>query len=148
VVCQRVRDEGGPAIAGQLLLTPVTDCDFSRPSYTDNAEGYVLTKALMHWFWDHYCDPADRSSPLASPLRAASLAGLPPACIVTAQFDPLRDEGMAYAQALAAAGVPVQHAAARGPTHTSMTMVDVVISGDPLRTQMAQALRGFFGTGG
>lgn len=60
----------------------------------------------------------------------------------------MRDEGAAYAQALAAAGVPVQHVAARGHTHTSMTMVDVVISGDPMRTQMAQALRGFFGMGG
>lgn len=108
----------------------------------------MLTKALMHWFWDHYCDAADRASPLASPLRAASLKGLPPACIVTAQFDPLRDEGVAYGQALAAAGVPVQHVNARGHTHTSCTMVDVVISGEPVRAQMAQALRGFFGLDG
>ena len=147
VTCQRVRDEGGPRIAGQLLLTPVTDSDLERPSYQENAEGYVLTKPLMHWFWDHYVDAADRQDPRVAPLRAASLAGLPPAAIVTCQFDPLRDEGMAYAQALQQAGVAVQHIAARGHTHTSLTMVDVVVSGMPVRAQMAAALRGFFGTG-
>ena len=116
----------------------------TRPSYVENAEGYVLTAPLMKWFWDHYADPADRNNPKASPLRAASLAGLPPACIVTSQFDPLRDEGIAYAQALSAAGVPVQHIAARGHTHTSLTMVDIVVSGVEARVQMAEALRGFF----
>ena len=144
VTCQLARDSGGPDIAGQLLLTPVVDGDMTRPSYVENAEGYVLTAPLMKWFWDHYADPADRNNPKASPLRAASLAGLPPACIVTSQFDPLRDEGIAYAQALSAAGVPVQHIAARGHTHTSLTMVDIVVSGVEARVQMAEALRGFF----
>ena len=144
VTCQLARDSGGPDIAGQLLLTPVVDGDMTRPSYVENAEGYVLTAPLMKWFWDHYADPADRNNPKASPLRAASLAGLPPACIVTSQFDPLRDEGIAYAQALSAAGVPVQHIAARGHTHTSLTMVDIVVSGVETRAQMAEALRGFF----
>jgi len=144
VTCQQLRDNGGPAIAGQLLLTPVTDCDMATPSYQDNAEGYVLTAPLMQWFWDHYADPADRAHPKASPLRAASLANLPPACIVTCQFDPLRDEGVAYAKALAAAGNRVQHIPARGHTHTSLTMVDVVVSGEPVRAEMAAALHGFF----
>jgi cation diffusion facilitator CzcD-associated flavoprotein CzcO/acetyl esterase/lipase len=144
VTCQQARDAGGPAICGQLLLTPVTDCDMATPSYRDNADGYVLTAPLMQWFWDHYADPADRSHPKASPLRADSLAGLPPAYVVTCQFDPLRDEGVAYAQALAAAGVPVRWITARGHTHTSLTMVDVVVSGEPVRAQMADALRGFF----
>src|SRR3990167_6941388 len=144
VACQQARDTGGPAIAGQLLMTPVTDCDMTTPSYVENAEGYVLTAPLMTWFWDYYADPADRAHPKASPLRAASLAGLPPACVVTCQFDPLRDEGMAYAQAMAAAGVPVQRISARGHTHTSLSMVDVVVSGEPVRAQMAEALRGFF----
>ncbi len=144
VVCQQAQLAGGPAIAGQLLLTPVTDSDQTRASYRDNAEGYVLTASLMKWFIDFYIDPADRADPRVAPLRAASLAGLPPACIVTCQFDPLRDEGMAYAQALQAAGVPVQHIAARGHTHTSTTMVDVVVSGEPVRAQMAAAIRGFF----
>ena len=144
VTCQTVRDAGGPAIAGQLLLTPVTDCAMNTPSYLENAEGYVLTAALMTWFWDHYADPAERRDPKASPLRAADLSKLPPAFVMTSQFDPLRDEGIAYAQAMAAAGVPVQWRTARGHTHTSLTMVDVVVSGEGLRAEMADALRGFF----
>ncbi len=144
VVCQRVREEGGPAIAGQLLLTPVTDSDFTRPSYQENAEGYVLTAPLMRWFFDHYVDAADRADARVAPLRARSLAGLPPAMIVTAQFDPLRDEGLAYAQALAAASVPVRSISARGHTHTSLGMVDVVVSGEAVRAEMAAALRGFW----
>jgi acetyl esterase/lipase len=145
VAAQRARDEGGPDLVGQLLLTPVTDSDFTRPSYVENADGYVLTKALMDWFWDHYCDPADRTDPRVAPLRAADLSGLPPAYIVTCEFDPLRDEGNAYAAALEAAGVPVTHVQARGHTHTSLTMVDVIISSVPFREGMAEALRSFFG---
>ncbi len=143
VACQLGRDTGGPDIAGQLLLTPVTDCTFDRPSYRENADGYVLTRPLMEWFWDHYADPADRAHPKASPIRG-DLAGLPPAVIVTADFDPLRDEGQAYAAALAEAGVPVQHIRARGHIHTSVPMVDVVLSGAFVREEMAAALRAFF----
>jgi acetyl esterase/lipase len=144
VTCQRVRDSGGPAIAGQLLLTPVADCDTTRPSYIENAEGYVLTGSLMKWFWDFYADPADRADPRASPLRAKDLSRLPPAFVVTCQFDPLRDEGIAHAQAMAAADVPVRSITARGHTHTSLTMVDVVVSGEGARAEMAGALKGFF----
>jgi cation diffusion facilitator CzcD-associated flavoprotein CzcO/acetyl esterase/lipase len=143
VACQLARDAGGPAIAGQLLLTPVTDCDMTRPSYVENADGYVLTTPLMKWFWDHYADPGARMDPKASPLRAKDLSGLPPAFVVTCEFDPLRDEGIAYAQALAAAGVPVRRVTARGQTHTSLTMIDVVVSGVATRVEMANALRGF-----
>jgi len=141
VTCQLARDAGGPDIAGQLLLHPVTDCDLGRPSYSSNGEGFVLTAALMRWFWDHYADEADRVNPIASPLRG-TLAGLPPAVVITAEFDPLRDEGDAYAEALAAAGVPVRHIRARGHIHTSLTMVDVVISGAPVRAEIAEALAG------
>jgi acetyl esterase/lipase len=126
-----------------LLLCPVTDSDMTRPSYAENGDGYVLTRGLMRWFWDHYADPSDRADVRAAPLRG-DLSGLPPACVVTADFDPLRDEGIAYAQALAEAGVPVQHIRARGHTHTSVLMVGVVISGAPVRAEMAEALRGFF----
>ena len=143
VACQRARDTGGPAICGQLLLTPVTDSDRTRPSYQENADGYGLTAPLMEWFFDHYVDPADRDDPRIAPLRGR-LADLPPAVIVTAEFDPLRDEGDAYAEALAAAGVPVHHIRARGHTHLSVTMVDVVISGAPVREEMAAALRSLF----
>jgi cation diffusion facilitator CzcD-associated flavoprotein CzcO/acetyl esterase/lipase len=145
VAAQRARDEGGPDLAGQFLLTPVTDSDFTRPSYVENADGYVLTKALMDWFWDHYCDEADRTDPRVAPLRAADLSGLPPTYIVTCEFDPLRDEGNAYAAALEAAGVPVTHVQARGHTHTSLTMVDVTISSVPYREAMGNALRQFVG---
>jgi acetyl esterase/lipase/cation diffusion facilitator CzcD-associated flavoprotein CzcO len=145
VACQRALREGGPQVAGQLLVTPVVDCDFSRPSYQENAEGYVLTRALMEWFWNHYADESERSSPLASPLRAESLAGLPPAAIFTCEFDPLRDEGTAYAEALAAAGVEVQHVPCRGHIHTSLTAVGLILSGAPIREQMAEALRRFAG---
>jgi cation diffusion facilitator CzcD-associated flavoprotein CzcO/acetyl esterase/lipase len=142
IACQLARDAGGPDIASQLLLAPVTDCDLGRPSYASNGEGYILTAALMRWFWDHYAAEADRTNPKASPLRG-TLAGLPPAVVVTAEFDPLRDEGDAYAEALAAEGVPVRHIRARGHTHTSLTMVDVVISGAPIRAEIAEALDSF-----
>ena len=98
----------------------------------------------MYWFWDLYCSPADRTDPRASPLRG-KLAGLPPAFVVTCEFDPLRDEGIAYAEALAAAGVPVEQLKARGHFHSSFTMVDVVITGVSGRVKMAEALRRFAG---
>jgi len=145
VVCRLARDAGGPPIAGQLLLAPVTDADPTRPSYIENADRYVLTRAIMHWFFDHYVDPADRTDPRVAPLRARDLSNLPPATIVTCEFDPLRDEGAAYAAALASAGVDVQHIVARGHVHSSVTMVDVVISGAPYRERMGEALRRFHG---
>jgi len=144
VTCQTARDRGGPAIGGQLLICPVTDADFSRPSYAENAEGYFLTRALMNWFWDLYCSPADRSDPRAAPIRG-DLKGLPPAYVVTCEFDPLRDEGVAYAEAMAAAGVAVQQLKARGHFHMSYAMVDVIVTSAAGRAQMAHALRRFAG---
>jgi acetyl esterase/lipase len=143
VACQLARDAGGPCLSGQLLISPVVDFDLTRPSYAENGEGYILTTALMRWFWDHYADEADRSDPRVAPLRG-DLDGLPAACIVAADFDPLRDEGIAYARALEATGTPVDLIRARGHTHTSLTMVNVVISGAPVRAEIAAALRGFF----
>ena len=144
VTCQLARDRGGPEISGQLLVCPVTDCTFDRPSYTDNATGYFLTRGLMYWFWDVYCSPADRTDPRVSPLRG-KLENLPQALVATSEFDPLRDEGVAYAEALAAAGVPVEQLKARGHFHSSLTMVDVVITGVSGRARMADALRQFAG---
>ncbi len=146
VACRLARDAGGPAIAGQVLITPVTDADLGRASYVENGEGYLLTTELMRWFWDHYADAADRRDPKASPLRAADLSRLPPALVVTAEFDPLRDEGVAYADALSAAGVAVERLSCRGQIHTSLTAVDVILSAGPAREAMATALRGFLGT--
>jgi acetyl esterase/lipase len=146
VTCQLVRDRGGPPIAGQLLVCPVTDCTFDRPSYNENATGYFLTRSLMYWFWDLYCSPADRTDPRVSPLRG-NLSGLPPAFVTTAEFDPLRDEGVAYAEGLAAAGVPVGQLKAHGHFHSSFPMVDVVMTAVEGRQKMADALRRFAGQG-
>jgi cation diffusion facilitator CzcD-associated flavoprotein CzcO/acetyl esterase/lipase len=145
VVCQMARDAGGPRIAGQVLVNPVTDCDFTRESYVANADGYMLTASLMRWFWDHYADPADRQHFEASPLRARDLRGLPPALVVTCEFDPLRDEGAAYAEAMAAAGVEARHLPCRGQIHTSLTAVDVILSAAGAREEVGAALRRFVG---
>jgi cation diffusion facilitator CzcD-associated flavoprotein CzcO/acetyl esterase/lipase len=145
VACRLARDAGGPQIAGQVLVNPVTDWDLSRGSGVENAAGYLLTGALMQWFWDHYADPPERMDPIASPLRAKDLSGLPPALIVTSEFDPLRDQGAAYADALAAAGVASRHLPCRGHIHTSLVAVDLIVSGAAARAEMATALRGFLG---
>jgi acetyl esterase len=102
------RDRGGPPIAFQLLIYPVTDLTMSQPSMEENAEGYMLTAAGLRWFYDHYLGGAgDPKDAVLSPLFASDLSGLPPALVLTAEFDPLRDEGEAYAARLIAAGVPV-----------------------------------------
>jgi cation diffusion facilitator CzcD-associated flavoprotein CzcO/acetyl esterase/lipase len=144
VVCRLARDMGGPNIMGQALLTPLTAGDMTRASFVENVDGYGLTTPLVRWFCDHYIDAADRSDPRFAPLCAVDLLGLPPAIVVTAQFDPLRDDGEAYAAALSSAGVPTEHVRARGHTHQSVTMVDVIISGAPVRARMADSLRRFF----
>lgn len=109
VVALMARDQSGPKLVYQLLVYPVTDYDFGTASYAENAEGYLLTTDMMRWFWGHYLrDESDGRSHLASPLAADDLAGLPPAFVMTAEFDPLRDEGEAYAKRLEEAGVPVE----------------------------------------
>jgi len=138
---QRARDEGGPAVAGQVLITPVTDCDMSRASYAENGEGYVLTKGLMDWFWGYYCPADQRSDPRASPIRG-DLTGLAPTIVVTAQFDPLRDEGAAYVEALTAAGSPATHLPQRGQIHTSFGAVGTLISPAVSRGEIADAISG------
>ena len=118
VVCLMARDRGGPALAWQLLLYPITDYQLDTASYRDYAEGHLLTRDAMAWFWRHYLSGgADREHPYVSPLRAPSLAGLPPALIITAECDPLRDEGEAYARRLAESGVPVTATCYPGMVH-------------------------------
>ncbi len=116
------RDRGGPAIAAQLLLYPVIAADFDTESYRRFGRGYYNPRPALQWYWDQYVpDAADRRHPYASPLQA-DLAGLPAAVLVLAGHDPLRDEGIAYADALATAGVPVTRCAFEGGIHGFMTM--------------------------
>ncbi|SEG97061.1 acetyl esterase [Nonomuraea solani] len=127
VVTRRARDEGGPAITLQVLVYPVTDCDLDNASYSDPANQLMLSRDSMIYFWDHYApDPAERADPGASPLRAADLSGLPPAVVLTAEYDVLRDEGEAYAERLRAAGVPVEFRRFEGQMHAFFTMVNVL----------------------
>jgi acetyl esterase len=145
VVAQIARDRGKPTIQFQLLIYPVTDAAFNTPSYNENAEGYFLTKAAMQWFWNHYVpNDADRNHPHASPLRADNLAGLPPALVITAEFDPLRDEGERYAERMRAAGTPVQLTRYDGMIHGFFTRSDVIDQGRTAIQQAAAALRTAF----
>ena len=112
------RDQGGCDLAFQLLVYPVTERNFDNVSYTQNGEGYSLTRDGMVWYWDHYlASDADASNPYAAPMCAEDLSGLPPALVITAEYDPLRDEGEAYAEKLAAAGVPTVCARYDGMIH-------------------------------
>ncbi len=122
VTALRVRDEGGPALCGQMLLYPVTDYYTSgSPSYVENANGYGLTFDTMKWFWDHYLsDPSEAEHPHASPMRTEDLSGLPPAFALSAEFDPLRDEAEAYGERLRAAGVPAEITRRPGMNHGFM----------------------------
>ena len=141
------RDRGGPALALQVLVYPITDCDFERPSYKQNAEGYMLTAESMRFYWDQYVpNAADRTQPYVSPMRAASHANLAPALVITAEYDPLRDEGEAYAQVLAAAGVPVTQSRYPGMIHAFFRFTNSVDAARAAVTEVVAALRKAWGT--
>jgi acetyl esterase len=126
VMAQRARDRSGPAIDLQVLVYPVTDADLDTASYLAPDNQLLLSREGMVWFWDHYVPVDRRREPDASPLRAQDLAGLPPAVVLTAEHDPLRDEGEAYAAALAAAGVPVRSRRFPGQMHGFFSMVNIL----------------------
>jgi acetyl esterase len=124
IVAQRSRDRGGPPIAFQALVYPVTDADFDNASYRADENQLMLTRGSMLWFWDHYLpDVSRRTEPDASPLRAADCSGLPPAVVVLAEYDVLRDEGQAYADRLREAGVPVDVHVLPGQMHGCFTLL-------------------------
>ena len=134
VVALMARERGGPALVHQVLIYPVTDHDLTTPSYVENATGYVLTREGMRWFWSHYLARESQGrEPYASPLRAPRLAGLPSALVITAEYDPLRDEGEVYAARLRDAGVPVTITRYAGMFHGFIRMTRIL---DKARTAL------------
>jgi acetyl esterase len=142
VVTLMARDRRGPELSYQVLIYPVTDYNFDRDSYRLDGSGIFLSAATMRWFWDHYLnDAAEGAHPHASPLRSQSLAGLPPALVITAEFDPLRDEGEAYAAALSDAGVATQVHRYDGMPHWFVQMAMILPAGKEAIAEIAAALR-------
>ena len=136
------RDRGGPALALQALVYPVIDPACATASAVANGEGYLLTTASMKWMWSLYVNGAeDYANPYAAPIAAASLAGLPPALVITAEFDPLRDEGEAYGRALEAAGVPVTITRYDGMIHGFASCFDVTPRASEAAGEVARALQ-------
>ena len=144
-VCLLARDRNGPRIAQQIPIYPVTNAAYDTPAYQENGAGYGLDLDAMKFFWNHYLrDEADASNPLASPMRAESLAGLPPALVLTAEFDPLRDEGEAYGAKLWESGVPAVVIRYRGVTHGFFTGATVLDAGKHAVLNVSTTLRDAF----
>lgn len=142
VVSRLARDRGGPDIAYQVLVYPVTDWSLNQPSYQEHGDGYFLTRGSMRWFRDHYLPRPDlRGHPHAAPLRAPELADLPPALILTAEFDPLRDEGEAYGRRLREAGVSCHVERVPGLFHGFFGMGDAVDRADAAVDDVCLRLR-------
>jgi acetyl esterase len=129
---RRARDEAGPALALQVLVYPVLDHDLTTASHAQHGSGpdTFLTSQEMAWFWHHYLpDPAARGNPDASPLRAPELCGLAPTIVITAEYDPLRDEGLAYVERLRAAGVVVTHIHYHDTVHSFFSLINLIPPG-------------------
>lgn len=142
VMALRAKKQGGPQIARQILIYPVTDADLDRPSYSAEENQTLLTKEFMAWFWDHYVpNPADRNHPEASPLRADDLSGVAPALLLTAAHDVLRDEGVAYAERLQEAGVDVEYHDWPGQMHGFIGFANVLPASNEVIELIAQSIR-------
>jgi acetyl esterase len=142
VVAMMARDHGKPNIALQVLIYPITDHNFNTSSYLENADGYMLTRDLMMWFWNHYLEDenlADDS--YVSPLRAVNLTDLPQTLILTAEYDPLRDEGEAYARRLEQAGVKVKLTRYGGMIHGFIRMTSRLDKARQALDEIAGTLR-------
>lgn len=142
VVCQLAKERSGPAIAHQLLLYPVCDTDLEREAFARLGKGYYLETEMMRWFWDHYLnDAAEAADPRVSPVRADNLAGLPAATVITAEYDPLHEEGNEYAQRLQDAGVPVFHHQYAGVIHGFLSFIGNAEIADQALAEIATAVR-------
>jgi acetyl esterase len=140
VISQLATREGGPRIALQVLLCPVTDLAEDTESRRVFSEGFFIERSTLEWAKSMYCAGADLGDPRISPLRAESLVGLPPAHVHTAEFDPMRDEGEAYARALAAAGVPVRYTCHAGLIHHFYCMAGAIPIGRAVLASVGAAI--------
>jgi acetyl esterase len=147
VVAQMARDQGGPKLVFQLLVYPATNFQAETASLRENSQGYGLVSEDMAWFKNHYLNGKDETgNPQASPLLATDLSNLPPALIITAEFDPLRDEGEEYGQRLQAAGVPVTISRYDGVIHGFFGMATILDKAKLAINEACQALRTAFST--
>ena len=145
VVSMIARDRKGPRIDLQILIYPITDCSFDTPSYEENKEGYMLTRDMMKWFWNHFInDEREADDFYASPLRATNLGDLPRALILTAEYDPLRDEGETYGKKLQEAGVNVTLTRYPGMIHGFIRMTAVLNKANDALDQVAGKVRDVF----
>ena len=145
VVAMMARDRGGPTLSQQTLLNPMTDHNFETASYHENAEGYSLTRKTMMWYWEQYLNgEADVGNPYAVPAASEDLSGLPPALLVVGEYDPLRDEGEAYAKQLQAAGVPTTCTRYDGVIHNFFLMPSTVEVATKAVAQISEALKSAF----
>jgi acetyl esterase len=145
VCARRARDAGGPLLLAQILVYPVTDHDMTTPSYLEHGANdmLLLEGNAMRWFWDNYApDESSREHADASPLRAADLSGLAPAIVVIAEYDPLRDEGLAYAQRLENAGVEVRTHRYEDMPHVFFSFVNIFQTGNAAVARVGAEVRG------
>jgi acetyl esterase len=142
------RERGTPALSHQLLVYPNTEYLADTPSMRENSDPLFFNAKSVAWYWDLYlASPADGANPLAAPLRAEDLSGLPPATVITAEYDPLRDEGELYADRLRASGVPTQLVRYDGMTHGFFTMTGMLDTAGRAVQQAASSLREAFARG-